>query len=116
MEDGNLLDFINKYSIIFLRSFSYRGGILMSIWNLETHVYAASFLNALFLAIQLVQVLRTRSAKSVPFITYTGFLYIQLVYVLFTFREELWHICIGMVASAAITATMLFLRLRWGKG
>jgi hypothetical protein len=74
---------------------------------LDSHVYAASFLNAAFLLIQLVRILVTKSVQGLSLIMFVGFLYMQIVYAIFGYKQDQQGLMWGMVASAIISAIII---------
>ena len=79
------------------------------MFDLDTHVGAASFLNALFLGLQLVKLVRSRNPAGLSVGMWIGFLYMQCTYMALGFREGQWGLFSGMAASAAISLTIITL-------
>lgn len=90
-------------------------GEKMNIFSLDAHVWAASVLNALFLLVQLISVVRTRKVEGLSLVAFGGWLYIQIVYAIFAYREGYWNIFWGMIASATMSIILISLIIRWRK-
>jgi uncharacterized protein with PQ loop repeat len=81
--------------------------------TLETHVWASSFLNAVFLGFQLFRLWQTKSAKGLSLIMLFGFLYGQVIYTLYGYRVQQNGILYGVGASAVITSLVIYLAVKY---
>lgn len=87
----------------------------MNIFNLDAHVWAASILNAFFLLVQMISVVRTRKVEGLSLVAFGGWLYIQIVYAIFAYRGGYWNIFWGMIASAILSIILITLIIQWRK-
>lgn len=83
------------------------------MFDLNTHIWAASFLNVLFLGLQLLKLVRSRNPAGLSVGMWVGFLYMQCVYTAYGYRECQWGLFWGMAASAAVSLTIVLLVFRY---